>query len=259
VVSDVLAALQSLVDDERLGAAATAIEGPAVGMRAVLDATGVVIAGSLPGEIAADVGADAVTFMETERSGSLEYGKHRVFIEVIAPRPRLVIVGAVEAAEALSTMAGIAGYHVTVADPRPAFTTPERFPDADEVLVGQPEQLGLSFGRHSFLVVLSHDARIEDGVLPEALRSPARYIGAMGSRRTHRLRLERLERMGFGAEDLDRIHGPVGLDIGAETPAEVAVSILAEMVMARYEAGSGRSLRGTEGRIHARREGDADL
>ena len=130
---------------------------------------------------------------------------------------------------------------------------------AYEVQVGQPEQLELPFDGHTYLVVLSHDSRSEDGVLPAALRAPTRYIGAMGSRRTHRLRLERLTAMGFGESDLERIHGPVGLDIGAETPAAVAVSILSELILARYGSGGGVPLQGTAGRIHARREGEADL
>ena len=104
-------------------------------------------------------------------------------------------------------------------------------------------------------MVLSHDPRHETPPLEAALKSEVRYIGAMGSRRTHGLRVERLEQLGFDDEDISRIHSPIGLDIGAETPQEVAVSILAEMTMIRYGAGSGISLRGVEGRVHKQRGG----
>jgi xanthine dehydrogenase accessory factor len=259
VVSGVLAAVRSLVDDERLGALATVVEGPATGEHALFDADAGLMAGSLPGEILADVAADAAALMATERKRSGWYGDHRVFVETIAPRPRLVVVGAVAVAEPLAEMGRVMGFHVTVADPRPAFTTPERFPAAHRVLVGWPGDLDLGFDRRTYLVVLSHDARIEDALLPVVLRSPARYIGAMGSRRTHAKRLERLAEMGFRADDLARIHGPVGLDLGGETPAEVAVSILAEITLARYRSGTGESLRAREGRVHLQRAGDADV
>jgi len=106
-------------------------------------------------------------------------------------------------------------------------------------------------------VVLSHDPRHETPPLAAALKSDTRYIGAMGSRRTHAQRVERLEKMGFTTDDIGRIHSPIGLDIGSETPQEVAVSILAEMTMVRYGAGSGLSLHGAEGRIHKQRPEDA--
>jgi xanthine dehydrogenase accessory factor len=147
------------------------------------------------------------------------------------------------------------GYRVTVVDSRPAFATRERFPDADRVLVGWPGDLmdQLSFDRRTWVVILSHDQRHETPALEAALRSEARYIGAMGSRRTHDLRVGRLSEAGFSADDIARVRGPIGLDIGAETPQETAVSILAEMTMVRYGAGSGLSLHGQDGRIHKQR------
>lgn len=130
---------------------------------------------------------------------------------------------------------------------------------AHRVLVGWPADLmdQIGFDRRTWVVVLSHDPRHETPPLAAALRSPARYIGAMGSRRTHSLRVERLAGMGFGEEEIARIHSPIGLDIGAETPQEVAVSILAEMTLVRYGAGTGLSLHGLEGRVHKQRPADA--
>jgi xanthine dehydrogenase accessory factor len=201
------------------------------------------------------VAADAVELMAQEQSTVLTYGDHLVFVHPIAPAPRLYVFGAVHIAQALTTMAGLAGFRVTVSDPRPVFATEERFPEAGAVLPGWPDDVlgDLAFDRRSYVVILNHDARHEDPVLRAVLRTDARYIGAMGSRRTHARRLERLRAEGFGDDDLGRIHGPVGLDIGAEAPAEVAVSILAEMIRVRHGAGSGVSLRGTSGPIHASR------
>ena len=175
------------------------------------------------------------------------------------PPPDLLVFGAVHIAQALTSFATRMGYRVTVVDSRPAFATEQRFPEARAVLVGWPADLmdQLNFDRRTWVVVLSHDARHETPVLEAALKSDARYIGAMGSRRTHKLRVERLQGMGFTDDDTNRIKGPIGLDIGAETPQEVAVSILAEMTMIRYGAGTGLALHGLEGRIHKQRPEDA--
>jgi xanthine dehydrogenase accessory factor len=146
------------------------------------------------------------------------------------------------------------GYRVTVADSRAVFATEERFPGS-RVLVGNPEEIldQITLDRRTWVIVLSHEKRLEDPVIEAALKSPVRYIGAMGSRRTHALRVERLQEKGFSDDDIARIHGPVGLDIGAESPQEVAVSILAEMTQVRYGHGSGMPLRGVEGRVHKQR------
>ena len=145
-----------------------------------------------------------------------------------------------------------------MSDARPAFTTEERFPDADRVLVGWPDALKdqIELDRRTYVVLLSHDARFEDPVLPWVLGSPVKYIGAMGSRRTAARRVEKLGTMGYDADQIGRIHSPVGLDLGAETPAENAISILAEMIQVRYGSGNGGSLRGREGRIHLHNAGD---
>ncbi|MBR9763737.1 MAG: XdhC/CoxI family protein [Rhodobacteraceae bacterium] len=168
--------------------------------------------------------------LRLDRSGFDEAGR---FIAVQTPPLRLLVVGAVHIAQALVPMARLAGFAATVIDPRDSFATPERFPDTrlindwpDEVIAEQPMDL------RTALVLLTHDPKLDDPALIAGLRSDAFYIGALGSTRTHAKRQERMRSEGFAEEDLARIHGPVGLDIGAANPAEIAVAILAQMVQA---------------------------
>lgn len=249
-------AIQRLLDEESFGAVITLVEGPATGGKAVVDDEGKLLAGDLPGEIASDVLEDAATLVAHEQHRALDYGEHSVFIESLAPPPDLLVFGAVHIGQALTSFATQLGYRVTVVDSRAPFVTEERFPTAHRLLVGWPRDLmdQLTFDRRSWVVVLSHDPRHETPPLEAALKADTRYIGAMGSRRTHSLRVERLGDLGFDDADMARIHSPIGLDIGAETPQEVAVSILAEMTMVRYGAGTGISLKGVEGRVHKQRE-----
>ncbi len=161
------------------------------------------------------------------------------FIEVYNPPLELVIVGAVHIAQALVPMARLAGYDILIVDPRTAFATAERFPQArlshewaDEALARVP------LGPRSALVALTHDPKLDDPALSAALRSPCFYIGALGSKKTHANRLDRMKAHGFSDPELARIHGPIGLAIGARSPAEIAISILAEMtrdLRLRYE------------------------
>lgn len=254
-MADINPAIQELLDAEQFGSVATIVEGPRVGQKAVINSTGELVAGSLPDDIASDVVQDARTLMEHEQHRGLEYGEHSVFLETLAPPPDLLIFGAVHIGQALTSFGTQMGYRVTVVDSRAPFVTEERFPTAQRLLVGWPRDVmdQLTFDRRTWVVVLSHDPRHETPPLEAALKSDTRYIGAMGSRRTHNLRIERLQELGFGDDDVARIHSPIGLDIGAETPQEVAVSILAEMTLVRYGAGSGISLKGVEGRVHKQR------
>lgn len=250
--------IQEILDAEEFGSVVTFVDGPRRGSKIVLDAAGEVVSGEPVAEIAEDISEDALALMSHEQHRALSYGDHDVFIETLAPPPDLLVFGAVHIGQALCSFGSQMGYRVTVVDSRPAFATEDRFPEAHRVIQGWPRDVmdQLHFDRRTWVVVLSHDPRHETPPLEAALKADTRYIGAMGSRRTHNLRVERLGELGFTDEDISRIHSPIGLDIGAETPQEVAVSILAEMTLVRYGAGTGLSLRGVEGRVHKQREDD---
>ncbi len=255
VNGEVLRAVRRLEDDEILGAVATVISGPDAGAKAVIQAGKGFVAGKLAPDISGDVLQDAEELIGREQSRTLEYGDRQVFIETLAPSPVLLIFGAGHVAQPLTRMAKELGFHVIVADARATWATVERFPNVDELVVGWPDEVldHVELDGRTYVVLLSHDARFEDPVYPVVKDSPVRYIGAMGSRRTHRQRIERLSSQGWTEDDLARIHGPIGLDIGSVTAAETAVSILGEMIQVRYGHGTGLSLRGSVGRIHAMR------
>jgi xanthine dehydrogenase accessory factor len=184
----------------------------------------------------AEVTADPLSEVLAERlrqgrSGLVEADGRRLFLTVQVPPVRAIVVGAVHISQALAPMARGLDLDVTIVDPRTAFATPERFPDVP-VLAEWPDaalpRLGLD--RYTALVALTHDPKIDDPALAAALRAECFYIGALGSRKTHASRVERLTAAGFAEAQIGRIHAPVGLDIGAVSPAEIAVSILAELI-----------------------------
>jgi xanthine dehydrogenase accessory factor len=160
----------------------------------------------------------------------------QVFLEAFRPSPSLLIVGATHAAISLCRLATEVGFQVTVIDARSALATPERFPDAERIIHAWPEEAlaQVSLDRYSSLVVLTHDPKFDVPALAHALHSPARYIGAQGSRVTHEGRTKQLRQQGFDDADLARIRSPIGLDIGSRTPAELAVAILAEVLAVQY-------------------------
>ena len=165
------------------------------------------------------------------KSGTVEHDGVSYFLTVQEPAARLVLIGAVHISQALAAMAKIAGFDVTVLDPRTAFASPERFPDTRVVAQWPDEALRTyKLDRFTAVAALSHDPKIDDPALIEALRSACFYVGALGSRKSHAARVERLLKHGFTDEDVTRIHAPIGLDIGAVSPAEIAVSILGEVV-----------------------------
>lgn len=170
-----------------------------------------------------------------DRSGELLLGQRRLFIQVHNPAIRLMIVGAVHISQSLAPMAALAGYQVTVIDPRRSFASEQRFPNL-ELRHDWPDEAleALKPDWRSAVVTLTHDPKLDDPALDYALRTPVFYIGALGSKKTHAARLERLAAAGFTTEDMARIHGPAGLDIGAKSPAEIAVSVLAQMTAALH-------------------------
>jgi xanthine dehydrogenase accessory factor len=188
---------------------------------------------------------------EQRRNGQLEYDGAHVFAEVYGPPPRLVVVGAVDTAEALCAHARLLGWHTVCVDPRAVFATPERIPSADELILEWPDEAlaKLAPDHNTAVVVLAHDDKFDLPALRTALRTDAFYVGAIGSRRTQAHRRERLLEEGLTEAELAQIHGPTGLDLGADTPAETAVSILAEALAVRA-ARPGTALKSAGHRIH---------
>jgi xanthine dehydrogenase accessory factor len=185
---------------------------------------------------------EAQSILDTGRSAPLSAaapGSDHLFARAYVPSPRLLIVGAVHIAQALAPMAEAAGFEVVVIDPRGAFASAERFPGVRLVDEWPDEALArLGLDEATALVALSHDPKLDDPALELALSGKPFYIGALGSRRTHEKRLERLREAGLG-ELTGRIHSPIGLDLGGRSPAEIAVAILAEVIQVRYQGGRG--------------------
>jgi xanthine dehydrogenase accessory factor len=241
-------------------AVATVIGGPGqVGARRVI--WGTTASGTLgSGErLDAAVDDDARGMLAQGVTAIRRYGAHgerrgdelSVFVNSFAPPPRMLVFGAIDFAAAVARTGKFLGYHVTVCDARKVFATASRFPDADEVVVDWPHRFlaGTEVDARTVICVLTHDPKFDVPLLEVALRTPAGYIGAMGSRRTHEDRLARLREVGVTEEELARLRSPIGLDLGARTPEETAVSIAAELIQLRW-GGSGRPLTATEGRIH---------
>ena len=233
-----LALLEKALEASRAGRAAVLATHLKNGRQSLLEASEIV--GNLVLDAAALAGIRKA--VSEDRSTTIDTADGPVFVEVFNPRLRCVIVGAVHIAQPLARMAAIAGYLVTVIDPRTAFASDERFPDVTLSTEWPDDALAtLKLNRRTAVITLTHDPKLDDPALAAALRSDAFYIGALGSRKTHAARLKRLEALGFGEAELARIHGPVGLDINAISPAEIAGAILAEVTQVlRAEPGSGR-------------------
>jgi xanthine dehydrogenase accessory factor len=207
---------------------------------------------------------DARGVLASGRSLTLHYGPDgerrgegmSVFVAGFEPPPRMLVFGAIDFAAAMVRMGSFLGYEVTVCDARPVFATASRFPDADEVVVDWPHRYlaaEIAAGRvnaRTVVTVLTHDPKFDVPLLEVALRAELGYVGAMGSRKTHLERLERLRAAGFSETELDKLSSPIGLDLGARTPEETAVSIAAEMVALRW-GGAGERLSFADGPIHA--------
>ena len=226
----------------------TLLEGSRPGAKLIVDPDGRT-AGSLGApeldDEAARLAGELLWTEASERHGSL-------FVDVVAPAPRLILFGAVDVAAAVCRLARAVGWRPFVVDPRARFATPSRFPDAEAVVAAWPreafEQLG-GIDPATSIAVLTHDPKLDDAALQLALRSPARFVGAMGSRRAQAKRRERLLELGVSDEELQRLAAPLGLDLGAINREETALSILSEIVAARHGRSGGR-LKQAAGRIH---------
>ncbi|MGH2946272.1 MAG: XdhC family protein [Solirubrobacteraceae bacterium] len=230
------------------GALVTVLDGPAAGAK-MLVATDGERTGSLGDPVIDEEAArHAEELMWAERSER----RGDLFVDVTFPPPRLIVCGAVDFAAALCGMARAAGWRPFVVDPRARFAQPARFPAAEEVVAAWPEEAFARLGgidRATAIAVLTHDPKLDDAALVLALRSDAGYIGAMGSRRAQAKRRERLLAKGIEEADLERISAPIGLDLGALTAEETALSIMGEIVATRHGRTGGR-LAQTKGRIH---------
>lgn len=243
-------------------AVATVIAGPGrIGARRVIWPAGPRASGTLGSGDRLDqaVDDDALGMLAQGLTGVRRYGPDgerrrdelSVFVQSFAPPPRMLVFGAIDFAAAVARIGKFLGYRVTVCDARPIFATASRFPDADEVITDWPHRYlaQVATDDRTVICVLTHDPKFDVPVLEVALRQPAAYIGAMGSRRTHEDRLDRLREAGVAETELNRLRSPVGLDLGARTPEETAVAIAAELIQLRW-GGSGKPLTLTEGRIH---------
>ena len=253
--------LRASIRAERPAALATVVDGPGTGAKLLVHRDSEPIGSLGNDDLDRVVARDALGELEAGRSLVRHYGEHgeareetvAVFIESFASPPRMLIFGAVDFTAALTRIAKVLGYRVTVCDAREVFATKARFPFADEVIVDWPNRLldavGPTLGPRDAVCVLTHDAKFDVPAVIGALASQVGYIGVMGSRKTHDKRTERLREAGVDDAGLARLMSPIGLDIGARTPEETAVSIVAEIIAMR----TGRhapSLRDSSGSIH---------
>jgi xanthine dehydrogenase accessory factor len=220
----------SAVREERPVAYLTTIAGEPLGGPRVISRDG----------DADDVEAAARPLLTLGQNGVVEVGGREVFVSSFVPRPAMYVFGAIDFASALATVGHFLGYRVTVCDPRAIFLTPERFPDADELVTEWPHEFlaRAPVDERTAVCVLTHDDKFDVPALQAALATPARYIGAMGSRRTTERRRVRLMELGVAEQELERIHAPIGLSIASRTPEEVAVAIGAEIIALANRAGT---------------------
>lgn len=239
-------------------AVATIISGSSPGRHLVIGPDGV--SGTLGGSgLDAAVREQAKGMLAQGSNGVIHVGRNGeqrldelgVFVQAFTPPPRMLVFGAIDFASAVAKIGKFLGYHVTVCDARPVFATRRRFPEADELVVNWPHRFleEIEVDERTVICVLTHDPKFDVPLLERALQTPARYIGAMGSRRTHDDRLRRLRKIGVSESSLARLSSPIGLDLGARTPEETAVAIAAEIIALNW-GGSGRRLTETELAIH---------
>ncbi len=227
-------ALAELAENDHFGATVTIVDGVLIGEKVLFDATGDVLyrTGALDENMLRDMKAIVAT---SSKSGIVDMGETRVMVDMQVERPHLILIGGVHVSIPLEAMARQVGFRVSIVDPRSAFASRERFPDVANILHSYPDkalpQLGLD--RSTYLAVLTHDPKIDDKALITALPANIPYIGVLSSGRTHRQRVARLKEAGMSDELIAQIRTPIGIEIGASTPEEIAVCILAEIIAVR--------------------------
>jgi xanthine dehydrogenase accessory factor len=245
---------RQLMDEEIPFALLTVIAGPeGVGSKLLLQLDGSTEGEIRPEGLQAAVLHDAGALLRQERSEVRAYdlpeGQFSVFVESYPAPHQIVIVGAAHAAGPLARFAKALGYRVIITDARAAFAVPERFPEADQVIKGWPQDVlpGIRFDASTYLVLLSHDPKFDEPTLQHVLPTSVAYIGAIGSRKTQLERFQRLREQGFTDEQMDKIYGPVGLDLGGRSSEETALAILAEITAVRYGRQGGFMRKKLEG------------
>lgn len=227
-------ALADLAQNERFGATVAIMEGERIGEKVLLDSAGAVLYRSpnLDDDLLAELKAAAA---DCKKSGITTMGNTRVMVDLQVERPHLILVGGVHVAIPLQAMATQVGFRVSIIDPRAAFASEERFPDVANILHSYPDKAlpRLGLDRSTYLAVLTHDPKIDDKALITALPAGIPYVGVLSSGRTHRQRVARLQEAGLSDELIAQIRTPIGIDIGASAPEEIAVCILAEIIAAR--------------------------
>jgi xanthine dehydrogenase accessory factor len=236
--------LADLLKQNRPAVLATVVAGEHQGAKLLVSSEGMV-GGSISAELDERIAGDALALLAREESALRQYeaggATLEVFIETFPPPQRLIIIGGVHVAIPLHQIANVLGYHVTVVDARGALATRERFPQADRILIEWPDEALASLQPDSgtSVVVLTHDPKFDYPALLAAIQSQARYVGAIGSRNTNSKRMAALREMGATDEQMARIFAPVGLDLGARSPSEIALAIMAEIVAQRYRRSGG--------------------
>jgi xanthine dehydrogenase accessory factor len=237
-------AITALITEERTGAIATVIAGPdsLLGRKLFIERGHERWVGSIDPSLdsaIAELAKDAMMHGKDEQVALAKEGIE-LFIDILLPPPTLVMIGGVHIAITLAALAKTLGYRTVVVDPRHAFGSSERFPHVDHLITEWPEEAlpQIKFNENVAVAILTHDPKIDDPALQIVLRQPTFYIGALGSRKTHGKRVERLREAGFSAEALERIHAPIGLQIDAQTAEEIALAVMAEVVKTRHQVKS---------------------
>ncbi|HEX7592745.1 MAG TPA: XdhC/CoxI family protein [Anaerolineae bacterium] len=234
--------LKNNITNETLCAVATIVSGAAnIGAKMLVYPDGRAVGTLGNPALDAEVTRDAQRLMQLEQSENRAYGDAEIFIEVFAPKPKLIIFGGVHTAIPLTQFAQTLGFRVTIVDGRGRFATRERFPTADAIIVAWPDEAlaQMKIDSSTYIAILTHDPKFDIPALKALSATRPRYIGSMGSRETRQQHFAELRAAGVSDEFLSRVHGPIGLDLGARTPEEMALAIIAEIVAVRYGQGGG--------------------